>query len=1118
MDYIRYCIENPVKISVMVLLLVLFGILSLFTIPVQLVPNVDEPVITIETNWTGRSPEEVERQIVQEQEDKLKSVSNLKKLTAVSRQGGAEVKLEFYIGVDLNRALLEVSDKLREVPEYPDGVDEPVVNAADAASENAIAWMILDAKDDSFDIQSLYDFADKRIKPYMERVEGLARINIYGGREREVHVRIDPRKMAQRGITFNQLRAAIQTENINVSAGDIVDGRQDVRISVNGQYEDLDTIRQTVVAYTEGGPIRISDLGDVVLTLEKRRSFVHANGKPALAINAIRETGSNVISVMEGLRQRIDGINRDVLPDFEGGKHGLAIRQVYDETVYIYDALNLVTSNLWIGGSLATLTLLVFLRTLRPTLIIALSIPISVIGTFLVMAAAGRNVNVVSLAGLAFAVGMVVDNSIVVLENTDRHIGLGLSPWKAAYRAAQEVWSAILASTLTTLAVFVPVLTIKEEAGQLFRDISLAICAAVTLSLIVSVTVIPSAAAHYLKPRAQTRGAKAAAKDLLGLATLVGRFNTAYADMIHRLCAPTAATMLIRAGIVAAFTVVSILLSMWLMPPTTYLPNGNRNLVFGMMMTPPAYNITHNEFIGERIEAGVRPYWEAKDTDEATRIGPVTNFMGQTYPRVPAIENYFFVSFNNSIFMGGSSKDKELVEPLGTVLSGAMMSIPGSFGFAFQMPLFGRVGAGGNSIEVELSSPNLDELRRGAEAMYGQLTGAFGFQSVRSDPMNFNLSGPELQIRTNPARASELGINMADMGLAVSALIDGATLGDYRYEGDTIDLVLIRHPDYVLRPETIGMVPVSFTDRAGNRGTIPLQSIASIVQTQAPQQINRIEQQRSITLSVQPPETVALETASKQIDQMRADLVKAGALPPSVEVDQAGTADKLVQVREALLGSWHGFTLQSAVSLISSRMFLALLITFLVMAALFESYLYPFVIMFTVPLATVGGFAGLAIVHHFVPQQQLDVVTMLGFVILIGVVVNNAILLVAQSLNFMRGIGESEEDKVEVLAPREAIRESVRTRMRPIFMTTLTSVLGMIPLVVMPGSGSELYRGLGSVVTGGLLVATLFTLLVVPLMFSLVLDVKIRIYRALNWRVPELGERERLSPVGSAGA
>jgi len=1095
MDLIRFSISNPVKVTVGVILTVLFGVLALTTIPIQLTPNVDEPVITIETNWTGRSPEEIEREIIEEQEEYLKSLGGLKKMTAEASTGTASITLEFFIGTDIKDARIRVSDKLREVPAYPDDVDEPIITDADADASKAIAWVIFDSTDSDFDMQSLFDFADDRVKPMLERVPGVSRINVYGGREREVHVRVDPVALAERGVTFNELRAALQFENINVSAGDLADGIRDVRVRTIGQFDQLDQIENTVVRYDEAGPIRIKDLGDAVQTLEKRRSFVRANGQSALAINAIRETGSNVMDVMAGLREQIAFCNDNILPAYEQDRHGLRMRQVYDETIYITDAINLVQSNLIIGGTLAALVLLVFLGKIRPTLIIALAIPVSVLGTFIVMTAAGRNLNVISLAGMAFAVGMVVDNAIVVLENIDRHIHMGKTPRRAAYEATKEVWGAILASTLTTLAVFIPVLTVQEEAGQLFFDISLAICGAVALSLIVSITVIPATSARWLRTLKASAGEGVKPRFADRLTGAFAWLPRGYANLVYRFTERSGIAVVLRILVIAAFTLASLGGAWLLMPPTSYLPNGNQNLIFGIMLTPPAYNIDQAQSIGERIEPGIAPYWQVDTTADATAIAPVMNLQSQQpYDAVPAVDNYFFVRFGSIIFMGASSQDKELVQPLSTILTQSMMGIPGSFGFAFQRSIFGRGISGTSGIDVELLGSDLDRLRQSADAIYNVLAPQYGYDKVQPDPLNFNLAGPEVQFRPDPIRTGDLGINTQELGLAMRALVDGLEIGDYRLSGESIDLLLTKHPDFALTTDRLPSTPLAVMDSDGQTRVLPISALGDFVPTTAPQQINRIDTQRSIKFSVTPPPDVPLAVAVQDIEDTIAELSERSQIDPTVTARTAGSADKLSEVRGALLGNRTGFNAESIGSLLSSRMFLAVLIVFLVMAALFESFLYPLVILFAVPLATVGGFIGLALMHATNPAQQLDTLTMLGFVILIGVVVNNAILIVHQALNFMRPRKEETSpgvfEDVAPLDPREAIRESVRTRIRPIFMTTTTSVCGMLPLVLMGGSGSELYKGLGSVVVGGLLVATVFTLVVVPLLFSLVLGVR----------------------------
>jgi HAE1 family hydrophobic/amphiphilic exporter-1 len=1093
MDLIRFSIQNPVKVAVGVILVILFGMIALTAIPIQLTPDVERPVVTVRTVWAGRSPEEVEKSILVEQEEKLKTLQGLWKMTSTCDLGQAQITLEFNVGFPISRALQEVANRLDEVPSYPEDVDRPVIRASDTASDDAVAYCLLQAADPDYEVARFYDHADRYLKPVLERIPGVSEVGIFGGREHQVQVRFDPVAIAQRGISVLELRNALQLDNINESAGDLAHGRQDVRFRVLGQFDSLEPLRRTIVKYdVHGVPIRVEDIAEVALSLEKKVHFDQCKGRTSMTLFVKRETGANVLTIMEQVRRAIDELNGPggVLKSYKNDRYGLQLRLVVDDTYYIHRAVGLVQENMVLGGSLAVLILLLFLRSTRPTLIVAVAIPISVIGTFVVMALTGRNLNVISLAGLSFAVGMVVDNAIVVLENIDRHLALGERPAEAAYRGTKEVWGAILSSTLTTVAVFAPVLTIQEESGQLFYDIALAICAAVTLSLVVSITVIPMAGAKFLRHHHETRGPlAAAASSLFGLAPLLAWGCSAFSRGIHLMTFPSLAGVWLRLVLIAVITVTAVGASWMLMLPASYLPDGNKNFTFGMMFNPPGYSLEQNTSVAERLEDAVRPYWEAKDSQEAQAIAPLVDAQTRKpIAKVPALDEYFFVVSRGRVFMMTTSKDPENVRPVKAILNRAMNQIPGSYGYASQRSIFGRNAGGSNSIEVEVVGTDLTRLKSSAAQLQKKLMEEFSKFAVRSDPMTFNESGPERQIVIDQVRAKELGLNVQSLALAARALIDGAIVGDFSFEGDNIDLVLIRDPQIGLTPDQLADVPLAIREDADRQTVLPLGELVHFEEADASQSIRRVEQQRAVTFTVNPPAEMALEQAQVIIEELVAQLRYTGGMTPDVQVNLSGNADKLTQVRTALLGRWDGWNWASLKSVGLSRLFLALLITYLLMAALFESWLHPFVIMFSVPLAMVGGFLGLRLVRHLDPTQQLDTLTMLGFVILIGVVVNNAILLVHQALNFMRGLGESEHDFCEPLPPREAIRESVKSRIRPIFMTTLTSVFGMLPLVLAPGAGSELYRGLGAVVVGGLVCSTLFTLVVVPLLFSVLID------------------------------
>jgi len=409
MKLVDTSIKKPVTVTVGVILLVLFGLISLFRIPIQLTPNVDKPEISVETVWRGASPLEVEREIVDVQEDELKNVEGLDKMKSESLDGKAYINLLFEVGTDTDSALLKVSNNLDQVKEYPDGMEKPIIKSG-GRREKAIAWMILGAREGYTDVLSHeYDFCDEYIKPRLERISGVASSNIYGGQERELQVIVDSDAMAARNVTIPELMWALDVENKNISAGDFDEGKRRYIARTVGEYKSPEDVAQVIVKRVNGVPITVGDIARVSLGHEDIELVVRHEGIPTIVMNAVRETGSNVLVVMKRITEALEELNDGILKD-----RGLKLERVYDETNYIYSAIALVKQNIFIGGVLAVIVLLVFLRNVTSTLIVSLAIPISAVGTFLLMTLFGRNINVVSLAGMSFAIGMVVDNSIVV--------------------------------------------------------------------------------------------------------------------------------------------------------------------------------------------------------------------------------------------------------------------------------------------------------------------------------------------------------------------------------------------------------------------------------------------------------------------------------------------------------------------------------------------------------------------------------------------------------------------------------------------------------------------------------------------------------------------------------
>jgi len=1179
MQVADFSIANPVKVIVGVILVCLFGLIALTSIPVQLTPEVTRPVVSVRTRWPGASPQEVEKEIIAQQEEQLQDIEGIIDFRSECTQGYGEIEMEFQVGLSVDAMQLKVANKLDQVRDYPEDADEPVIYTV-SANGSSIAYLSLIPRPPShaqlralvdahpelagplrpilekselggIEVTRIYSLAEK-YPPLKELIRGdpnplelrtfaednvaaklkqshpgVADVDIYGGSEEQIWVLVDPARLAARKISIGQLRLALRGENRDISGGDLWEGKRKYLIRTLGQFREPEQIRNVIVAFRENAPVYVRDIAEVRLGQSKTLGVGHQMGVNMLTAAVKRKEGANVIDVMDAVKQRVEELNDGVLK-----ANGLYLFQSYDETVYIDSAMRLVRNNIFIGGALAFAVLLLFLRSGRSTLVVALAIPISMIGTFLVIRLTGRSINVVSLAGLSFAVGMVVDAAIVVLENIYSHYQRGESPRTAASRGTSEVWGAIVASTLTTLAVFLPVVFIQAEAGQLFRDIAIAISAAVSLSLLVSLTVIPTAASRILARRDSGSQQEAPSK---GIGHTLGRWGTRWneklvstvdrlqsgkisrfetmvfvalfavgafglapwsggADGLDRdfwvgIALATVAVVLFlpfavrlpRLALVVAMIVGSMGVSYRMMPPAEYLPEGNKNLIFANLMPPPGYNVDQLVAIGETIEDRLRPYWEAEPgSPEAAELDG------------PTIANFFLVARGGGLFMGARSSEPERAQELIPVLREATSDLPGVINVVTQSSLFSRSIRSGRQIDIEIAGPELERLVELGRKIKSEVMERFPpeTESSVSESPSLDLGTPELHIRRNLEKAAQRGIRNEELGYAIDALVDGAYAGTYWHEGKEIDLVIYGDDRLVQRTQDIADLPIG----TPSGELVRIGDVADVSMGTGPDEILRIDRERAITIDVRPGPGIALEDAIEIIDREVLEPMRAsGELGGIYTLTMAGTADDLKQMQAALSGS----------------MLLALVITFLLIAALYESFLYPLVIMVSVPMAAVGGFAGLRLLNFFT-IQRLDTLTMLGFIILVGTVVNNAILIVNQALNYIR-----DDD----WGHRRAVRESVRGRIRPIFMSTLTTVLGMFPLVVFPGAGSELYRGLGSVVLGGLLVSTVFTLFLVPVLFCLTYEFQEWAFRAMSagrsQRESE-GSTELALPVTSA--
>jgi HAE1 family hydrophobic/amphiphilic exporter-1 len=1020
MDIVSFSIKKPVTILVGIILVVLFGVISLQTLPYQLSPTVVEPVITVTTTWRGATPYEMEREVIEEQEKTLKGIPALTEMESEAFNGQGSISLTFKLGTNVDDALLRVSNKLNEVPSYPEGVDKPIINATGAATSPVI-WIILKANEtNSRHIETYRTFFENEVRQHLERVEGVADLFIGSGVDEEMHIVVRPEQLASFGLTINDVIRAVRAENVNVSAGNLGVGRRDFRIRTTGEFNSEEDIAGVVLVATGEKRVILADVAKIERGYSKRDSTVIHNGKGGIAVGVKPEPGTNILAMTERVQEVVDWLNAEKL-----APQDISLEWVYDQRRYINGAIGLIKQNILIGGMLAVLVLLVYLRSIRSTLVVATSIPISIIGTFIFMKAMGRNLNVVSLAGIAFAVGMLVDNAIVVIENIDRHRKMGKSPFEASYDGTREVWGAIIASSLTTVAVFLPVVFIQEEAGQLFRDIAIAVVGAVSLSLIVSMTVIPMFSFKLFSVAAKKTRKEA------GVLARIGNRLASYLMQVVSMATRNWATRIGTVGLLILLAVGSVVL---LMPQTDYLPQGNRNFVLSILVPPPGLSQQERQDIGEKLFVMADPH------------------LKKEHDGYPGILNMFYVGRESLMLFGAMATDWDRAADLLPLFRRMIFSVPGMFGVSMQAGIFqSRIGRS-RTIDVDISGDDLDRIVKVAGMMFGKAKQAMPDTQVRPIP-SIELSYPEVKIVPNRERLKANNMSAADLGVALDVLMDGRIVGDFKQEGrKTIDLVLKTDDAAITTPEALYQ---SLVAMPGGR-VVPVSSLADLERTTGMTQIRHLERNRTVTLQMTPPMDMPLQTAMEEIEAKIISPVREMGLLKGLNIRMSGAADKLTETREAL--KWN-FVLAAAIA-------------YLLMASLFGNFIYPLIIMLTVPLAGAGGFIGLRLLNLLSSTPQpMDILTMLGFVILIGIVVNNAILIVHQALNNVH---------YNNMEYREAVLESTRSRLRPIYMSATTSIFGMLPLVLFPGSGSELYRGLGSVILGGLAVSTVFTVFVIP--------------------------------------
>ncbi|MES1950238.1 cation/multidrug efflux pump [Salinisphaera sp. S4-8] len=1038
-------IKRGTLMTIVVLLICLFGVLAAMRIPVQMIPDLAVRTITVTTSWPGATPQDVENEILIEQEEYLANIIGLQRMSAEAKTGEAEIELEFPFSTDVNEALIRVTNALMQVPSYPEDVNEPEVVAA-SFSQNSFMYLSVAAEAGNpagLDMAFMRDFVDDEVRRRMERVEGVADVQVGGGAERQVQIHIDPSKLAARNISMTDVRDAIRARNQDISGGDMDAGKRRYLVRTVGRFDDVSGLAGVVLSRRGDSVTTLGDVAEIQLDHAEVRELGFYNDQPVVNLQVRRQPGSNVIDIKRDMLALLPELNASVLEPA-----GMRMRLTSDDVRYVSASIASVYRNLAIGAVLAAIVMFVFLRSVYATLIAILGIPICAIAAFIGLAAFGRTINVISLAGIAFAIGMTLDNSIVVLENIARKRSEGARRWQAAIDGVREVWPAVLASTLTTVMVFAPVLFITQKAGQLFSDISIAISAAILVSMLVAIMVVPTAAARIL-PR------NSGAAD-----TASGPVSRGVLALCAWIIAVRSRRYLTMASIAVSLGVGVFVLT----PPAEYLPDGEEAKTFSSMLPPAGYNLTELGDIAEELRERFMRYVPDENGDIEADDGAL-----------PAIAYLNMSVTTNQLRVIAEPVNDREIGALMNAFNESFEAYPGMRAFSTKGSIISSNDGGTRAINIDISGADLATIYAAAEAIYARANAVFDNPQVLAEPSTLTLGQPLLRIEPDHARIAELGLDAADMGYTIAALTDGAYVDEYFFADDKVDIYLY---DAAGKPDSVDAI--SRLPIATSAGVLPVVALADVVPTVDTDVIRRLDSRRTVTIRVIPPSSVPLEAGVDRVNREVIDhLREQGAIDASLALDISGASDELEVTRDALMGNYM----------------VAIGVCYLLLVAIFSHWGYPLLILTSVPLGIAGGVVGLAMLNGvgaLLPlvgltalSQPFDLITMLGFLILVGTVVNNPILIVERArANVAAG-----------MAAIEAVQDAVAVRLRPILMTTITTTFGLAPLVFLPGAGTELYRGLGAIVMFGLLFTMATTVTFLPAMLTGVLQYRERVQR-----------------------
>lgn len=1061
MSFIETATRRRVTVSMAAVALLLFGFIALGQLKVNLLPELSYPTLTVRTEYPGAAPAEIETLVTRPVEEALGVVKNVVNIHSVSRANQSDVILEFTWGTNMDYAALDVREKL-ETLQLPLEAERPLLLRFNPATD-PIMRMGLAAgtgtDSSELELKRLRRYADEELKKSLESVPGVAAVKVSGGLEDEIQVGIDQDKLSQLGLSIEDVVNRLEAENVNLSGGRLDTGTQRFLVRTLNQFTSVEEMRNMVVAVQDRRPVYLKDVASVEQGYHERQAIIRLNGEEAVEVALYKEGDANTVTVARDVRKRLEQVKKDLPGDMQ-------LVTVDDQSTFISQAIGNVVSAAIMGGLLAVLVLYLFLGNAWSTIIIAVSIPLSIVATFFLMYTSGISLNIMSLGGVALAAGLLVDNGIVVLENIARHREQGQSVRDAAVNGTGQVSQAVVASTLTTVAVFFPLVFVQGIGGQLFRDQALTVTFALLMSLAVALTLIPMMAslsvrapgdfAHEDLPpprpprtrvgrwaRALRRGVFTVAPALL--ARVVSKVSSLFAWLMRMILKPLAA--MVQGGFRRMNAGYSRVLPWALGHRALVLGTAGALFVLSLMLLPRLGMELIPQLAQGRfnVELTLQPGTPLEGTDKVVR--EFQNFAGD----VKGVETVYAVSgTGNRLDASPTESGENIGRALVVLAPGASEDAvtnklrqftenrPGLEARFSRPELFSL----DTPLAVEVVGYDLDRLRETSERVVRQLESSDRFADIES---SMEAGHPEVRIRFNPERAASLGLTVRQLADQVVSKVRGDVATRYDFRDRKIDvLVRARESDRASLKDLRKLIVNPRSDHP-----VPLEAVADVTVTEGPSEIRRAGQER-----------VALITANLRYGDLAAAAAEANRLldrvplPPNFAVNVVGQNEEMQRSYRSLM-----FALG-----------LAIFLVYLVMASQFESLTHPFVILFSIPLSLVG--VALALV---VTGTELSVLVFIGVIMLAGIVVNNAIVLI-DLINQLRAQGMSRE---------EAIVEGGRARLRPILMTTLTTVLGLLPMAIGFGSGAEVRAPMAITVIGGLLVSTLLTLVVIPVVYTL---------------------------------